>query len=228
MRTALTVASTIAAYVVLLILLIANPVAAQTPGFYVGVIGGANLLTDSEISIAGGIDVDNDYDPGYAVGGVVGYNLGDVWEIGGLRGEFELMYRHNEIEDHRVAALGGSQPGSVGEVASLSYMVNVYHDFAPRQRFRPYIGFGIGGASNEFQDFGIQAVPQVLDDEDSGFAWQVIAGAGYRFSDNIFLTGDYRYFSTEAEVVSTPATGSVSSSPDVDSHSVLFGLRYQF
>lgn len=201
---------------------------AQTQGVYLGLGGGLNFLGDSDLDVLGNVNVDNEYDTGYALSGTVGYDYGQVWQYGGLRSELELSYRENDIDGHDVAALGGAQPGSTGDAATTALMLNGYHDFSTGTPFRPYIGAGVGYAWSSLSDYGIQAIPNVLDDDDSGFAWQLIGGVGYDVTSNVTLSVDYRYFSTSADVTSSAATGSTDSEVDLDSHTVMLGLRYRF
>ena len=197
-------------------------------GFYGGFSGGGNFVEDSDLDVLGSVNVDNEYETGWAISGALGYDYGKVWRFGGLRSEIELSYRENDIDTHRVAALGGDQPGSTGEVSTFAIMLNGMHDFDTGTAFTPYVGGGIGYAWNDLSDYGIAAIPNVLDDDDSGFAWQLIAGVGYAFTPRATVTLDYRYFSTEADVTSSAATGRTSSDVELDSHTIMLGLRYQF
>lgn len=202
---------------------------AQTsPGPYVGVGAGVNLLSDSDFNILTGVNVDNEYDPGVAIAGFVGYDFGRVWSLGGFRVEGEISYRMNEVDVHSVAALGGDQPGSNGDARTLALMANVYHDFATSSRLRPYIGGGLGVAVVNFSDYGIAAVPDVLDDEDTTFAWQLMGGVSYDITDRLSLGIEYRYFSAEPRLTSSAPTLSVSNDVDFDSHSVLLRLNHRF
>lgn len=201
----------------------------QDDGFYLGLSGGANFLTDTDFGIQGGAaTVDNEYDTGFALSGSAGYDTGRVWQYGGVRTEISVSYRENAIDQHSVAALGGAQPGSTGEASSTAVMLNGYHDFATGTPIVPYLGAGVGYAWNDLSDYGVQAVPNVLDDDDSGFAWQLIGGVGYDVTSRATISLDYRYFSTSADVTSSPATGSTDSEVDLDSHTVMLGLRYRF
>ncbi len=107
-------------------------------------------------------------------------------------------------------------------------MVNALHDFETGGPITPYIGGGLGIAWVDLDDYGIAAVPNVLDDDDSAFAWQVIAGVGYEVTPRATISLDYRYFSTEADVTTSAATGSVSNDVDLDNHTLMIGLRYRF
>lgn len=201
---------------------------AQQEGFYASLGGGLNFLDDSDFDIAGGVGVDNQYDTGFIISGAVGYATAPVWDYGSLRLEGEVSYRQNDIDVHSVAALGGDQPGSTGEASALAFMANVYHDFLPGSDFRPYVGGGIGLASIEFSDYGIAAVPDVLDDDDTAFAYQLIAGASYSFTPQLAATIDYRFFAADPELETSAATGSVSNDVDYQSQTIMVGLRYTF
>ena len=193
-------------------------------GFYLGASGGVNLLNDSEIGTALGT-VDNDYDAGFALSGQAGYDTGSLWQYGGLRGELELSYRENGIDQH---ALGGTDlPGSTGTASTTAVMANLFHDFDTGTSLTPYVGGGIGYAWNDLDDYGVTGL-DVLDDQDSGFAWQLGAGLGFSITEQATLSLDYRYFSTSADVQTTAAAGSVNSDVDLDSHTVMLGLRYRF
>jgi outer membrane autotransporter protein len=197
-------------------------------GLYLGLGAGANFLDDTDFGIAGPATVDNEYDTGFALSGQLGYDTGRVWQYGSLRGELELSYRENEIDQHSVTALGGAQPGSTGEASTTALMANVFHDFETGSPIVPYVGGGLGYAWSDLEGYGIQAVPNVLDDDDSGFAWQLGAGVGYELTSSATISLDYRYFSTSADVETSAATGSVGDEVDLDSHTVMVGVRYGF
>ena len=196
-------------------------------GFYLGANIGANFLGDSEFDTAAAGRVDNDYDTGFALSGQVGYDTGQLWPYGGLRGELELSYRENEIDQHSIAALGGQQPGSTGTASTTAVMANLFHDFQTGTPLTPYVGGGIGYAWSSLDDYGVRAAPNALDDDDSAFAWQLGAGLGYAVTEQATVSLDYRYFSTRADATSNVG-GSVNSDVDLDSHTVMLGLRYRF
>lgn len=202
--------------------------AQSTRGPYIGFAGGVNLLNDSDFDILAGVNVDNEYDPGYAIAGFLGYDFGPVWSLGGVRVEGEISYRLNDIDVHSVGALGGDQPGSDGDASALAFMANVYHDFSTETRFQPYFGGGLGVAIIDFSDYGIAAVPDVLDDEDTTFAWQLIGGVAYEISNRLSVGLEYRYFSAEPRLTSSTATSSVSNDVDYDNHSVMLRLNHRF
>jgi hypothetical protein len=66
----------------------------------------------------------------------------------------------------------------------------------------------------------------VLDDNDSIFAYQDIAGLGYHLDGRTQLFADYRYFATADSSLSTRTNVSVDG--DYADHTFLFGLRFSF
>lgn len=197
-------------------------------GFYTGLNAGVNFQSDSDFEIGGGVGVDNEYDAGFAISGVAGYDYGQAFGFAGVRGELELAYRENEIDVHTVDALGGDQPGSEGESSSLALMANGYLDFNEIGRFTPYVGAGIGFAQVSFEDYGIQAAPDVLDDEDTGFAWQLMVGTSVDVSETTALVLDYRFLRADVDLTSSAATGSVDSDVDYQTQTLSVGVRYKF
>ena len=197
-------------------------------GLYARLFGGINFLNDTDFNVLGAVNVDNEYDEGFVVGGALGYDYGKIWSFGGVRTEVELSYRENDIDVHSVSALGGDQPSSTGDVSSTALMANAYNDFHNQTAFTPYLGGGIGYAWSDMSDFGIAAIPNVLDDDDSGFAWQLGAGVNYAINKMLSLSVDYRYLNTDIDVTSSAAAGSTGSEVDSDNHTVSFGIRYRY
>ncbi|MEZ6024235.1 MAG: outer membrane beta-barrel protein [Hyphomonadaceae bacterium] len=117
----------------------------------------------------------------------------------GFRTEGELAYRSNELFGDDI------------EVTSL--MGNLYYDFNRDGRFRPYVGAGVGVGHIEF--FG---------EDDTGFAWQVMAGIGIPLSERLTLDLGYRHFEMgEAELELDGPTD-----VEYEQDAVTLGIRWQF
>lgn len=195
---------------------LASPVAAQE-GPYVGGAVGYSFpeSIDSSIGVEAGID------DGYAVIGAVGYGFN------GFRAELEGSYRESSVDEAR--GLGFTVPVA-GEVSALSAMANVYLDpsfqLGPLQ---PYIGAGAGISRFEAQDIeavGVQGLGPISADQ-TGFAYQFMAGAGFRVSEQATLTAGYRYFATPSIETTMAPFGPV----EIDGlglHSVEVGFRSRF
>jgi len=104
-------------------------------------------------------------------------------------------------------------------------MGNILFDLNTGSPFTIYGGGGLGVAYVEFDGHGADP-GTVMNDDDTVFAWQAIAGMGYEISSNIVLDVQYRYFN--ASDVSLTSTTGPSSSTDYESHAVLGGIRFKF
>lgn len=186
---------------------------AQENGLYLSLGGGITLPTDSDFS-GTGISTSADLDAGWMGSGAVGYQF-----LNDMRAELELAYRSSDVD-----ALSTTGNGS-GEIGIGSAMGNVLYNFGGESDFTPYLGLGIGLALVDVD--GLQPVGgSVLDDSDSVFAYQGIAGLGYRLGGRTQLFADYRYFATADSSLSTRTNLSVDG--DYADHTFLFGLRFSF
>jgi len=191
----------------------AAAMAQQTSGLYLGLGGGANWARDADIS-GGGIDTEAEFDTGWAALGTVGYGFGN-----GLRLEFELGYRDNDIDGVGGVANAG------GSVNVWSGMVNALYDVPTGWPLTPYIGAGIGYARVKADGISVGGTT-VADDSDNVFAYQGIIGAAYGITQNLKLGLDYRYFATLDPEFETSAGTTVDS--EYAAHTVMLGLRWEF
>jgi len=187
----------------------AAPSAAQ---WYVEGQAGANIPNDSELD-GTGFNVDAEIDTG-AVGLLtIGYDYDSLFRTG-----LELGYRTGEIDN--VGSVSGQ-----GDVDVLTGMINLFFDFDVGQpAFEPFLGFGLGVAQVDAD--GVNPVNgQTINDDDIGFAGQLLAGLAYNINDNLALTGTYSFLYVP-DLEYSLAGGDVES--DYSSHSILVGLRYRF
>src|SRR5690554_1589598 len=158
---------------------LATPALARDGQWYVGVEGGAMLVEDISSDIGTFDDATEvDYDTGYDFGGIVGY------DFGGFRLETEVAYKQASANELQAGPPGvpsnangtGSFIGTTdinGKVNALSFMLNGMLDFGDDDGIQGFVGGGVGVARTEVTN--IFAGPY-LDDSDTGFAWQAIAG----------------------------------------------------
>ena len=119
----------------------------------------------------------------------------------GFRTDAELAYRSNEVENFNEDA----------EVVSL--MGNVFYDFNRGGRFQPYVGAGIGYGQLDFNSH-----------DDSGLAWQAMAGVGISVGDRTTIDVGYRHF--EMGDLELPLDGPTDVEYKHDA--VTVGIRWQF
>ncbi|MBW7850366.1 MAG: OmpA family protein [Rhodospirillales bacterium] len=185
--------------------------AAETRGWYMGAQLGLTLAQDTSAAGSGVPTISTDYDPGYGILGQVGYGFGQ-WRVEG-----ELGWRTNEVDT--VNGADGS-----GDLRATSLMGNLYYDFMPESRFSPYLGVGLGGANVSAKDFSSAGV-QLVDDDDTVFAYQGIVGASYELDRNLSIKADYRYIRADDAKFTVPGG---SAKADYASHNVMVGFVWRF
>ncbi len=181
-------------------------------GLYIGAGIGPNWTRDSDIT-GTGINVDADFGTGWAGALTLGHAYGN-----GLRGEIELGRRSNDLD-----SLSGAASGT-GDVTAWSGMLNLLYDFKTGTPFTPYLGAGIGAARVSLDARPIGA--SRIDDSDTAFAYQGIAGVGYRLNAATQAFLDYRYFAASDLGFSTAAGAAVDA--DYANHTLMVGVRYHF
>ena len=209
---------------------LASPALARDNQWYVGVDGGAMIVEDLALDIGALNDAATvDINKGYDVGGVVGY------DFGGFRLESEVSYRKADV-----AGVGSRSPQITsgpsttlrsagtyfldGDANALSFMVNGLLDFGDDDGIQGFIGGGVGVARVDVQ--AVLAAPAFLDDSDTGFAWQALAGVRAPLSDNWDVGVKYRFFN--ADKVSLVDRLGRAVDTRFRSHSVMASLVYNF
>lgn len=126
------------------------------------------------------------------------------------------------------------------DIESWVGLFNMYWDIRTWHGFTPYIGAGIGFASNtvkDFRDVNTDAPTVYEGDKDkttTNFAWALYAGISYDLTSNITFDAAYRYLDLgDAKTGRATEVGSTNwytglEIQDITSHDVLFSLRYRF
>jgi len=140
-----------------------------------------------------------------------------------LRTETELAFRsHNDAFALADGFGGFFAEGSDTDVISL--MRNVILEWNNNSRFTPYGGMGIGVSYvNADSVTLIGATPfSGVDDNDTVFSWQAIAGVATKVRSNLDFVFEYRYFAT-ADV-----TLDFIDSGEFVAQNLFFGARLHF
>ncbi|QDM40908.1 MULTISPECIES: OmpA family protein [Bacteria] len=211
---------------------IASPSLARDGAWYVELDGGPMIVEDIDLDIGAAPNaVRVDHHKGYDFGGIVGYDFGFV------RLEAEGSYRAADISTLTV----GSTPiaagpgrtftntsiGSDGDSSALSFMVNALADFGPDDGLQGFVGGGVGVARTKFDGVsGQRSGAGFLDDSDSGFAWQLLAGVRAPLTETIDVGLKYRFFNT-AELDMVDSAGR-DVSGKWRSHSLLGTIGFNF
>ncbi len=210
---------------------LATPALARDNAWYVGVEGGAMIVEDIDYDLttpAGGVTtVDSDY--GYDVGGLIGY------DFGALRIEAEVSYRSATVDELRTTgaiatgpttAVGAGTYSGGGRTSALSFMGNALLDFGDDDAISGFVGGGAGIARVKASDYRVSNSFTALDDSDTVFAWQAIAGIRAPLSENVDVSLKYRFFN--AEDVKIQNVRGVGYDGRFRSHSLLGGVTFNF
>jgi outer membrane protein OmpA-like peptidoglycan-associated protein/opacity protein-like surface antigen len=182
---------------------IASPALARDGAWYVELDGGPMIVEDIDFDVAGVSDaVSTDTHYGYDFGGIVGYDFGFI------RLEAEAGYRAADLDTLTANGAGllpntatTSAPSGTyaagGDMSVLSFMLNGLVDFGPDDGLQGFVGGGAGVARTKVDGATVRTSgPGWLDDSDSGFAWQVLAGVRAPLTDTIDVGLKYRFFNT--------------------------------
>lgn len=198
--------------------------AAARSGWYVTLHTGYIIASDHDFTYSSGNRIETELSDGFLFGASAGYDLGRIFDPIGIRGEFEVSFRQNDVDGHTLN--GASQSGADGDVSSVAYMMNAYADWHTESFFRPYVGMGLGWATVSYNEYGTSAIPNVLDYDDTVFAYQGMIGASFNVSDGVAITTDYRYFGTgDPDLTTSAGTGTET---EHDTHNFAVGVRYTF
>ena len=187
-----------------------------------------------------------EFDNGYAINGQVGYAFNN-----GFRVELEGSYTRYDVDRHSGLTVGGANIDGVdvavltrgapaatnpsvgavfadgqGRVSNFGLFGNVFYDINTGSSFKPYVGAGIGyqWADIQYRPSGVD----VADDNDGGFAYQLMAGASFAVSDNAEIFGQYtwrdRTDTAEVPLNLLPATLGVETGQSI----ISAGVRVKF
>ncbi|MDB5696513.1 MAG: flagellar motor protein MotB [Sphingomonas bacterium] len=218
---------------------LATPALARDKSWYVGVEGGAMIVEDIDydITLVTGTTVDRaasvDHEYGWDVGGQIGY------DFGGFRVEAEVSYRQAVVDGFRssvttpvytstgglVDSTSGSFNYAGGKTNALSFMLNGLLDFGPDDGVQGFVGGGVGVARVKAR-YGLNRFGSFLDDSDTNFAYQALAGIRAPLSDNVDVSVKYRFFNVDN--VQLNDVRNRLHEGRFRSHSILGGLTYNF
>src|SRR3546814_6007656 len=140
---------------------------------------------------------------GYDVDGTVGY------DFGALRVETEVGYRRATVDgiSSTVATpiyangglanlAAGNYDFAGGSTSALSFMLNGLLDFGDDDGVQGFVGGGVGVARVK-ANYALSTGGSFLDDSDTVFAWQGLAGVRAPLSDHLDVPFKYRFFNAD-------------------------------
>lgn len=156
---------------------LATPALARDNSWYVGVDAGVLLVEDQDIRFNPGVTVpDVDYHKGYDFDANIGYDFGS------FRLEAEAAYKRAKVDLDK--------SGFGGAASALSFMLNGLLDFGPDDGLQGFVGGGVGVSRGKL-------ATDLVNDSDTGFAWQALAGVRYPLSSNVDVSLKYRFFNQD-------------------------------
>ena len=198
---------------------LATPALARDDSWYIEGDAGGTLVEDIQRLISPSRGTLNTK-VGYDVGGIIGY------DFGGFRLEAETSWRRAN-EDSYSDGAGNTFSGTQldGGASALSFMINGLLDFGADDGLQGFVGGGAGVARIKNQVY----IPRgrYVDDTDTGFAWQALAGIRYPITDNVDIGMKYRLFNeSNVDLVNSFNGGPIKTR--FRSHSLLLTLGYNF
>ncbi len=160
-----------------------------------------------------------EFDNGYNGLAALGYQCGN-WAF-----ELEGSYRKLDA-DYRETKSTTAQVALSGDVTQLSGMFNIYFIFMPEMDISTYFGAGAGMTDISWNDVTVSGGTPI-DDSDTVFTWQAIAGVSFDLADWAALELDYRYVSPEDPDIKD-STGTVGSFGDQQMHIISAGFKFRF
>jgi opacity protein-like surface antigen len=193
-------------------------------GWYFGLQAGINAAQDygddREFSILGNdVRIETNDKVGFA-GGI---KLGYVFGTGTVRPAIEADLYYNGIEVDVDARVNDNDTdfNADAKLHSGAFMGNFLLRFA-FDRFQPYVGGGVGGYYAESQDAEITIAGRtrhIDGGSNSGFAWQLVGGADYYFTEKVSAFFEYKFLNYEDAGFSEDRIGQ---------HLIVLGLRLHF
>ena len=172
-------------------------------------------------------------DAGWDVGGNIGY------DFGAFRVEAEVSYRSATTTGYNsntttpgftaagapITFAAGTRRNAGGRDTALSFMANALLDFGDDDGIQGFVGGGVGVARVKART-AVQRELSFINDSDTVFAYQALAGLRAPLTDRLDVSFKYRFFNADNFRVTD--IGPRNFNGRFRSHSLLGGLTYNF
>ncbi len=173
----------------------------------------AGALSPRDVDVDDGLDelfgttLNAELDTGFFVGASVGRSFGQ------LRGEIEIFYGQVDYTLNEEDRNGEVFPIDEDDAEIAGLMFNAWFDLGGRDwALNPYVGGGVGAMRLD-----------VPGGSDTGFSWQLGAGAIFPIGNNLALDASYRFLNTAYE----PEIDSIEYEK-IQAHVFLLGITLTF
>lgn len=215
---------------------ISSSAMARDGQWYAGLEGGATIVEDTDLtiynssSVTSGATIDNDY--GYDFDAIIGYDFGMFRleaEAAWKEADPETMTGGGFLIPNRTgttSTLTTAAYDSAGDTNTLSFMINGLLDFGDDDGLQGFVGAGAGIARTNIHNQINSTAGNWVDDSDTGFAWQALAGLRAPISGNWDAGIKYRFFNQSG--IDLVSTAGQDIETKVRSHSLMGSLIYNF
>ncbi len=206
----------------------ATPSKADENGMYVTIFGGASVLHDFKHGYTQQVAANNgnsthELDTGYVFGAAIGASF---WP--NLRNEVELSHSSSSINAQSFdnpAFIATSGPAT-GHIRTTALLVNTWYDFELSERFRPYVGGGLGVAHIDGKSLIKSGTIDEFDDSKFALAFQVGVGSKVSLSDNIDIDFGYRFRGVPSVKLATEFVNQNNKSAGLFGHNFQIGVTF--
>lgn len=219
----------------------------EVNGWYLrGDVGaGINMLSDQQSTFATGVPggfANNG--SGVGVQGIIDLGAGyqfNNWFRADVTGEYRWPTKYWGLESYTAFCPGGvvaCYDKYSATVSSAVFLANGYVDLGTWWGVTPFVGAGVGGAYNMFNDLsdaGLQTTGYgtASNRGQFGLAWALMAGVSYWITPNLKLEFSYRYldlgtFASNPIICGCGGTDYESEKFHLASNDIRLGLRYIF
>lgn len=181
----------------------------EADGPYVELSAGYLALSDVD-GEANGIDIEGEYDDGFAIGAQLGYKY-NVFRVA-----LEFEYGRAGFDSLSGA---GVEVDVDGDFDIFRGTVGLYYDFDNVSRFTPYFGGGLGAAYVDVEDTTFANSVTVEGDSDTYFTAHGEAGLSIAATDRIAIVPAYRFIWLD---------DGGGGFDDDTAHLLKMGLRFRF
>ncbi len=169
-----------------------------------------------------------DLDDTFLVGAGFGYKFNKF-----LRGDITIDYRFESdfSGGTRCFSCSGVQfSREESAITTWTGLVNGYLDLGYFHGFSPYVGGGVGFAHVAVDDvFGVNpdgSTTNLESNSETNFAYALMAGVSYAFSDHLILDANYRYVDFGEVETDPDVNGDTVEFDDLTANEFRVGLRY--
>ena len=188
------------------------PAALADEGLYLRIGAGVGTIDEDELTTI-------DFQNGYVGSVAVGYNRFFPQHVADLRVEVEGSARFNDINEINSGSANG-------DLQAFGAMVNGYFDLRTNLIVVPYVGAGFGALHVRLDHNAAGGAVVAIDDDDTVFAYQVMAGFTYNMGDNLGIGLDYRFMESDRFRVDNVASGTFTGRYNM--HSVMLMVTLGF